>query len=149
MSVRRLRLVAISEHAIGRRCWHRHLRRDRRRPDAEVELHVRRGDEDAIRPGNRVALTASQHGAISEGRGRVRTYVTVISCSRRTPQDGSAAATAPPWRSCGRVAERNGPGRGVSLSVRQPVATRDAARRPDRRDVRGADLTGLSVAGDD
>jgi uncharacterized protein YjbI with pentapeptide repeats len=74
-----LRLLAVSEH--GHRptllatATYARIAAD---PSQEVTLHIKGDDEDAIRRGNRVVLTASQHGSVPSGGARTeRTYVTV------------------------------------------------------------------------
>jgi uncharacterized protein YjbI with pentapeptide repeats len=74
-----LRLVAVSEH--GHRptllaaTTYENLDTDASR---SFTLRIRRDDEDAIRGGNRVVLTASQHGSVPTGGAPTeRTYVTV------------------------------------------------------------------------
>src|SRR5581483_2597615 len=54
----------------------------------DVRFEIRGDDLAAIRPGNRVVLTASQHGVVSEGTRTERTYVTVGQLQPfGTPQD--------------------------------------------------------------
>ncbi len=154
MSVGDLRLVAISEH--GHRptllatAHYDEIARDAAQP---VALRIAADDLHAIRPGNRVVLTASQHGAVSEGTRTARTYVTVGQLQLfGTPQDRIGR------RDCSEVAIVPGAilnrcdlvgaffNRAL-VSVRTPVATRMLLADLTGATLRGADLTGLSVAG--
>jgi uncharacterized protein YjbI with pentapeptide repeats len=74
-----LRLLAVSEH--GHRptllaaTTYENLDAE---PSRSFTLPIKRDDEDAIREGHRVVLTASQHGSVPTGGARTeRTYVTV------------------------------------------------------------------------
>ncbi len=154
MSVGDLRLVAVSQHG------HRPILLATARYDAiarnatqRVRLRIPSGDLHAIRPGNRVVLTASQHGVVSQGTRTVRTYVTVKQLQQfGTPQDrigrrdcsGVAIVRGADLNRCdlvGAFLNR------ALVSVRQPVATRMLLADLTGATMRGADLTGLSVAG--
>ncbi len=154
MTIGDARLVAVSEHG------HRPTllatatyNKIDRAPTQNVLLHISRADEHAIGLGNRVVLTASQHGVVSSGTRTVRTYVTVGQLQPfGTAQDRIGR------RDCSDLAIE----RGAQLdrcdlvgafldralvSVREPVATRMLLADLTGATMRGADLTGLSVAG--
>ncbi len=154
MTVGDLRLVAVGEHG------HRPKLLATATDDAiaddptqSVVLRIDDGDEDAIRPGNRVVLTASQHGAISQGTRTARTYVTVEELQpfgdaedRIGRRDCSDVAIEPGAKlnECdlvGAFLDR------ALVSVRTPVATRMLLADLTGATMHGADLTGLSVAG--
>jgi uncharacterized protein YjbI with pentapeptide repeats len=154
MSVGDLRLVAVSDH--GHRptllatATYDEIPRD---ATQNVLLHINGADEHAIRLGNRVVLTASQHGAVSQGTRTARTYVTVdelqpfgTAQDRIGRRDCSDVAILPgaPLNRCdlvGAFLNR------ALVSVRAPVATRMLLADLTGATMRGADLTGLSVAG--
>ena len=154
MSVGDLRLVAVSAH--GHRptllatATYDEIARD---ASQHVLLHVSSADEHAIRPGNRVVLTASQHGAVSQGTRTAKTYVTVAELQpfgtaqdRIGRRDCSDVAIVPgaQLNRCdlvGAFLDR------ALVSVRTPVATRMLLADLTGATMRGADLTGLSVAG--
>jgi uncharacterized protein YjbI with pentapeptide repeats len=157
MSVGDLRLVAVSN-----RGHHPVLLAtatyDRIADDATQDVRLRiHGDDElaAIRPGNRVVLTASQHGVVSEGTLTERTYVTVGELQPfGTPQDRIGR------RDCSDVAIVLGAHlnrcdlvgafldrAGVSRGEDDAVATRMLLADLTAATMRGADLTGLSVAG--
>lgn len=157
MSVGDLRLVAVSN-----RGHHPVLLAtatyDRIADDATQDVRLRiHGDDElaAIRPGNRVVLTASQHGVVSEGTLTERTYVTVGELQPfGTPQDRIGR------RDCSDVAIVRGAHlnrcdlvgafldrAGVSGGEDDAVATRMLLADLTGATMRGADLTGLSVAG--
>jgi uncharacterized protein YjbI with pentapeptide repeats len=150
-----LRLVAVSAHG------HRPTLLDTAKYDEiaenptqeDVVLRVRDDDMDAIRPGNRVVLTASQHGIVSQGTRTERTYVTVAELQPfGSPQDRIGR------RDCADVAITAGAQLNecdlvgafldrALVSVRTPDATRMLLADLTGATMRGADLTGLSVAG--
>ena len=154
MSVGDLRLVAVSAHGhhptVLDTATYDRIAADHTQ---NVVLHVRNADEDAIEAGNRVVLTASQHGPISQGTRTSRTYVTVDELQPfGAPQDRigrrncSDEAIVPGARlnECdlvGAFLDR------ALVSVRTPVATRMLLADLTGATMRGADLTGLSVAG--
>jgi uncharacterized protein YjbI with pentapeptide repeats len=148
-----LRLVAVSEHG------HNPTVLDTARydeiatdPTQEVHLRVDHKDADAIERGNRVVLTASQHGEISAGTRTERTYVTVASLQKfGSDQDrigrrdcaGEAIEAGAHLDECDLV--------GADLD-RALVSTREDGTRMRLADLtgaslRGADLTGLNLAG--
>jgi uncharacterized protein YjbI with pentapeptide repeats len=153
MTVGDLRLVAVSDDG-----HHPTVLRTKtydRIASAHVEsvrLDIARDDLPAIRPGNRLVLTASQHGVVSQGTRTERTYVTVRQLQRfGTPQDRIGR------RSCASVevvpgANLNRCDLVGAFFDRALVSTRAKATRMLLADLtgatmRGADLTGLSVAG--
>ncbi len=154
MSVGDLRLVAVSDHG-HRPTLLATATYDQINHDAtqNVRLHINRADEHAIRPGNRVVLTASQHGAVSQGTRTVRTYVTVgelqpfgTAQDRIGRRDCSTVAIVPGARlnRCDLVGAFFNR---ALVSVRTPVGTRMLLTDLTGATMRGADLTGLSVAG--
>jgi uncharacterized protein YjbI with pentapeptide repeats len=149
-----LRLVAVGDHG------HRPTvlatmpyREIATAPTQPVLLHIREADEHAIAAGNRVVLTASQHGAVSPGTRTVRTYVTVDQLQpfgsrqdRIGRRDCADLAIVPGAKlnECDLV--------GADLdralvSVRDPAGTRMLLADLTGATMQGADLTGLSVAG--
>jgi uncharacterized protein YjbI with pentapeptide repeats len=122
-------------------------------PTQSLVLRLGDADESKIGPGNRVVLTASQHGVVSPGTLTERTYVTVEELQPfGSPQDRigrrdcSEVAIVPGARlnECdltGAFLDR------ATVSVRLPVATRMLLADLTGATMRGADLTGLSVAG--
>ena len=154
MTVGDLRLVAVSDHG-HRPTLLAATAYDRIARDAtqNIRLPIRGDDLAAIQPGNRVVLTASQHGVVSEGTRTARTYVTVGQLQRfGTAQDRIGR------RDCSSVAIL--PGANLNrcdlvgafldralVSVRTPKATRMLLADLTGATMRGADLTGLSVAG--
>jgi uncharacterized protein YjbI with pentapeptide repeats len=123
-------------------------------PTQDVRLEVKADNVDAIAPGNRVVLTASQHGAVSPQGGRTaRTYVTVDQLQPfGDPQDrigrrdcaGEAIVQGAKLNECdltGADLER------ALVSVRYPDGTRMLLADLTGANLHGADLTGLSVAG--
>lgn len=155
MTVGDLRLVAVSEH--GHRPTlladdtYRRIDAD---PTQEVRLEVPDDEEDAIADGNRVVLTASQHGAIGdEGARTSRTYVTVDGLQpfgekqdRIGRRDCADLAIVPGAK----LNECDLTGADLDralVSVRYPAATRMLLADLTGATMRGADLTGLSVAG--
>lgn len=154
MTVGDLRLVAVSDGA------HRPTLLATARTDAiaddpvqAVRLPIAGEDLAAVRPGNRVVLTASQHGRAGDGTRTARTYVTVAQLQPfDTPQDRIGR------RACGDVAIV--PGAQLSgcdlvgadldraiVSVRRPAGTRMLLADLTGATLVAADLTGLSVAG--
>jgi uncharacterized protein YjbI with pentapeptide repeats len=150
-----LRLVAVSEH--GHRptvlATDSYARIDED-PTQEVRLAVNPDDEAAIAAGNRVVLTASQHGVVSpQGTRTSKTFVTVDQLQpfgdaqdRIGHRDCADVAIAPGAKlnECDLV--------GADLdralvSVRDPDPTRMLLADLTGATMRGADLTGLSVAG--
>ncbi len=119
----------------------------------DVHLQVPGRDSPDIRPGNRVVLTASQHGILSEGTRTARTYVTVgqlqpfgTAQGRIGRRDCSDVAIVPgaDLNRCdlvGAFLDR------ALVSVRQPKGTRMLLADLTGATMRGADVTGLSVAG--
>jgi uncharacterized protein YjbI with pentapeptide repeats len=123
-------------------------------PSEDVRLEVKADDERAIAPGNRVVLTASQHGGVSPQGGRTaKTYVTVDQLQPfGDPQDrigrrdcaGEAIVQGAKLNECDLVGadlER------ALVSVRYPDGTRMPLADLTGANLHGADLTGLSVAG--
>jgi uncharacterized protein YjbI with pentapeptide repeats len=123
-------------------------------PTEDVRFEVKADHMDAIAPGNRVVLTASQHGAVSpQGVRTAKTYVTVAQLQPfGDPQDrigrrdcaGEAIAQGAKLNDCDLV--------GADLdralvSTRYPAGTRMLLADLTGATLRGADLTGLSVAG--
>jgi uncharacterized protein YjbI with pentapeptide repeats len=154
MSVGDLRLVAVSDHGY-RPTLLASLSYDQIERDAtqDVVLHVPREKEHAIGTGNRVVLTASQHGVVSQGTRTARTFVTVHQLqSYGTPQGRIGR------RNCSDIAIEPGAllnrcdlvgaflNRAL-VSVRELDATRMLLADLTGATMRGADLTGLSVAG--
>jgi len=155
MTVGDLRLVAVTEH--GHRPTllaadtYKRIDED---PTQKVELEVSGDDLDAIGDGNRVVLTASQHGAVPAGGARSsRTYVTVDQLQPFGDKQDRIGR-----RDCADVAIE--PGAKLNecdlvgadldralVSVRYPDATRMLLADLTGATMRGADLTGLSVAG--
>jgi uncharacterized protein YjbI with pentapeptide repeats len=154
MSVGDLRLVAISDHG-HRPTLLASLSYDQidRNATQDVVLDVPRDKEHAIGTGNRVVLTASQHGVLSEGTRTARTFVTVHQLQPYGTPQGRIGR-----RDCSDIAIEPGAllnrcdlvgaflNRAL-VSVRQPVATRMLLADLTGATMRGADLTGLSVAG--
>lgn len=150
MSVGDLRLVAVSDHG------HRPTLlatstydRIADEPTEEVRLPIPSDELHAVREGNRVVLTASQHGAVPRG---TRTYVTVGQL-----QPFGSAQDRIGRRDCSDVAI--GPGAqlnrcdlvGAYLD-RALVSDREHSTRMLLADLtgatmRGATLSGLSIAG--
>jgi uncharacterized protein YjbI with pentapeptide repeats len=151
-----LRLVAVSEDGhhptVLATETYAGIAKDPTRP---VDLRIKHEDEDAIRGGNRVVLTASQHGAISDLARTERTYVTVDQLQafgrkqdRIGRRDCADLAIFPGaiLNECDLV--------GADLD-RALVSEREPAGRVTRMiaadltgaTAHGADLTGLSVAG--
>ncbi len=154
MTVGDLRLIAVSDHG------HRPTPlatatydRIATQPTQDVTMQIRGADVAAIRPGNRVVLTASQHGVLSEGTRTARTFVTVSQLQPFGTAQGRIGR-----RDCSDVPIV--PGADLNrcdlvgsfldralVSVRQPKATRMMLADLTGAAMRGADLTGLSVAG--
>jgi uncharacterized protein YjbI with pentapeptide repeats len=124
-------------------------------PTQPIDLRIKPGDEDAIRPGNRVVLTASQHGPLSDLARNERTYVTVDQLQPFGEKQDRIGR-----RDCADMAIF--PGANLNecdlvgadldralVSEREPVGrvTRMIAADLTGATLRGADLTGLSVAG--
>lgn len=154
MTVGDLRLVAVSEdgHHPTVLATDTYARIDED-PTQPVELEVKGSDLDAIAAGNRVVLTASQHGVISEGVRTARTFVTVDQLQpfgskqdrigRRDCADLAIVREA-------KLNECDLTGADLDralVSVRDPAGTRMLAADLTGATLRGADLTGLSVAG--
>ncbi len=155
MTVGDLRLVAVSEHGhhptLLADDTYRRIDED---PTQKVEFEVSDADADAIAAGNRVVLTASQHGVVpDDGARSARTYVTVDGL-----QPFGDAQERIGRRDCAEVAIVPGAKlnecdlTGADLdralvSVRYPAATRMLLADLTGATMRGADLTGLSVAG--
>jgi uncharacterized protein YjbI with pentapeptide repeats len=152
-----LRLLAVSEH--GHRptllaaTTYENLDADASRA---FTLRINGEDEDAIRAGNRVVLTASQHGSVPTGGARTeRTYVTV-----RQLQPFGDKQDRIGRRDCADVPVTPGAQLNecdlTGADLDQALVSQ---RRPDERisrmlladltgaTMRGADLSGLSVAG--
>jgi uncharacterized protein YjbI with pentapeptide repeats len=124
-------------------------------PTQTTRLDVEPKDEDAIAPGNRVVLTASQHGAnwASQGARTAKTFVTVDQLQPFGSEQDRIGR-----RDCADVAIVRGAKlnecdlTGADLdralvSVRDPDGTRMLAADLTGATMQGADLTGLSVAG--
>ncbi len=155
MTVGDLRLVAVGEH--GHRpsvlATDSYARIDED-PTQEISLAVKPADEDAIAAGNRVVLTASQHGAVTPGGARTsKTFVTVDQLQpfgdaqdRIGRRDCADEAIVPGAK----LTECDLTGADLDralVSVRYPDATRMLLADLTGATMRGADLTGLSVAG--
>jgi hypothetical protein len=155
MTVGDLRLVAVTEHGhrptLLAEDTYRRIDED---PTQKVELEVPGEDLDAIADGNRIVLTASQHGAVpTDGARTSRTYVTVDQLQPFGDKQDRIGR-----RDCADVAIE--PGAKLNecdlvgadldralVSVRYPDATRMLGADLTGATMRGADLTGLSVAG--
>lgn len=150
-----LRLVAIGEHGhrptlLGTATYDR-IASD---PTQDVRLRID-GDAKlaAIRTGNRVVLTASQHGARSAGERTSRTYVTVGELQPfGSPQDriGRRDCSDLPVEVGEQLNHCDLTGADLDralVSVRQPQSTRMLLADLTGATLRTADLTGLSVAG--
>jgi uncharacterized protein YjbI with pentapeptide repeats len=154
MSEGDLRLVAVSDHGhrptvLGTETYDK-IEGD---PTQPVSIPIAAADEPAIAPGNRVVLTASQHGEVSQGTLTVKTYVTVDQLQGfGNPQDriGRRDCSAEPivpganLNGCdlvGAFLER------AKVSTRYPTATRMLLADLTGAQLQGANLTGLSVAG--
>jgi uncharacterized protein YjbI with pentapeptide repeats len=154
MSVGSLRLVAVSPRGHGPTLL-ASATYDEIADDAsqKVTLRIDDADEDEIRPGSRVVLTASQHGVVSEGTLTERTYVTVEELQPfGSPQDriGRRDCSDVAIVAGARLSECDLTGAFLDraqVSVRKPVATRMLLADLTGATLRGADLTGLSVAG--
>jgi uncharacterized protein YjbI with pentapeptide repeats len=123
-------------------------------PTQTARLDIESKDEDAIAPGNRVVLTASQHGVVSpQGTRTAKTFVTVDQLQpfgskqdrigRRDCADLAIVREA-------KLNECDLTGADLDralVSVRDPAGTRMLAADLTGATMRGADLTGLSVAG--
>jgi uncharacterized protein YjbI with pentapeptide repeats len=124
-------------------------------PTRPVDLRVKGEDEDAIRPGNRVVLTASQHGAISDLARTERTYVTVDQLQpfgSKQDRVGRRDCADVPIAPGAQLNECDLVGADLDralVSEREPVGqvTRMIAADLTGATAHGADLTGLSVAG--
>jgi uncharacterized protein YjbI with pentapeptide repeats len=121
-------------------------------PTQEVHLRVDRKDADAIERGNRVVLTASQHGEISAGTRTERTYVTVDSLQKfgsdqdrigRRDCSGEAIEAGAQLNEC----DLTGADLQRALVSERAAGTRMRLADLTGADLRGADLTGLNVAG--
>jgi len=148
-----LRLVAVSERGHHPRLLDTD-RYDKIAADPTQAVHLRVNPEDAhaIERGNRVVLTASQHGAISAGTRTERTFVTVDPLQKfGSAQDrigrrdcaGEAIVAGAQLNECDLV--------GADLD-RAIVSQREKGTRMRLADLtgaslRGADLSGLNVAG--
>jgi uncharacterized protein YjbI with pentapeptide repeats len=152
-----LRLLAVSEH--GHRptllaaTTYENLDADASR---SFTLRIKRDDEDAIRDGNRVVLTASQHGSVPTGGAPTeRTYVTVRQLQPFGDQQDRIGR-----RDCADIPITPGAHlnecdlTGADLD-RAEVSQREPDEKISRMlladltgaTMRGADLSGLSVAG--
>jgi uncharacterized protein YjbI with pentapeptide repeats len=125
-------------------------------PSQKVSFQIGRDDADAIRPGNRVVLTASQHGSVPVGGARTeRTYVTVDQLQpfgakqdRIGRRDCAGEAITPGAK----LNECDLTGADLDNAL---VSRREPEKRVSRMlladltgvTARGADLEGLSVAG--
>jgi uncharacterized protein YjbI with pentapeptide repeats len=154
MSEGDLRLVAVSDHGhrpavLGTATYDK----IEVEPTQPVRIPIGAAEEHSIEPGNRVVLTASQHGEVSQGTLTVRTYVTVdqlqgfdTAQDRIGRRDCSAEPIVPGanLNQCdlvGAFLER------AKVSVRYPTATRMLLADLTGAQLEGANLTGLSVAG--
>jgi uncharacterized protein YjbI with pentapeptide repeats len=154
MTVGDLRAVAVSEDGhhptVLGQVTYRRIAED---PVQEgVRIAVDPDDEDAIAAGDRVVLTASQHGAVGGAR-TARTYVTVDQLQPFGSKQDRIGR-----RDCADVAIVRGANLnecdlvGADLdralvSVRDPAGTRMLLADLTGATLQGADLTGLSVAG--
>jgi uncharacterized protein YjbI with pentapeptide repeats len=154
MTVGDLRLLAVSEHGhhptvLGEDTYRRI---DEQPTQDDVRIPVDPADEEAIAAGNRVVLTASQHGATGGVR-TSRTYVTVAQLQpfgdkqdRIGRRDCAGEAIVPGAK----LSECDLVGADLDralVSVRDPAGTRMLLADLTGATMRGADLTGLSVAG--
>jgi uncharacterized protein YjbI with pentapeptide repeats len=153
MSVGDLRLVAVSEDGHHPKLLANVTDEEiASQPTQDVDLTVKPADAGAIAPGNRIVLTASQHGVVSGGTRTARTYVTVDQLQPFGSRQDRIGR-----RDCSDVAIVKGAELdecdlvGAFLE-RALVSTRAQGTRMLLADLtgatlRGADLTGLSVAG--
>jgi uncharacterized protein YjbI with pentapeptide repeats len=123
-------------------------------PTQTARLDIESKDKDAIAPGNRVVLTASQHGVVSpQGARTAKTFVTVDQLQPFGSKQDRVGR-----RDCADVAivreaklnECDLTGADLDralVSVRDPAGTRMLAADLTGATMQGADLTGLSVAG--
>jgi uncharacterized protein YjbI with pentapeptide repeats len=154
MTVGNLRLVAVSEDGHHPTLLDATTYEDiDKNPVQEVILHVDKKDADAIAPGNRVVLTASQHGLAPGTTRSTKTFVTVDQLQQfDSPQDRIGR------RDCADVAIE------VSAELQQcdlvgayldraQVSVRDKPKTNMRiadltgATMQGANLSGLNVAG--
>jgi uncharacterized protein YjbI with pentapeptide repeats len=123
-------------------------------PTQGARLDIQPEDEDTIASGNRVVLTASQHGVVSpQGARTAKTFVTVDQLQPFGSKQDRIGR-----RDCADVAivreaklnECDLTGADLDralVSVRDPAGTRMLAADLTGATMQGADLTGLSVAG--
>jgi uncharacterized protein YjbI with pentapeptide repeats len=155
MTVGDLRLVAVSENGhhptvLGAETYTR-IAEDPTEDDVSIAIDP--AEERAIAAGNRVVLTASQHGVAAGGTRTSRTYVTVAQLQpfgdkqdRIGRRDCAGEAIVPGAK----LSECDLVGADLDralVSVRDPAGTRMLLADLTGATLRGANLTGLSVAG--
>jgi uncharacterized protein YjbI with pentapeptide repeats len=125
-------------------------------PSQKVSFEIGRDDADAIRPGNRVVLTASQHGSAPVGGARTeRTYVTVDQLQPfgakqdRIGRRDCAGEAITPGATLNECDFTGADLDGALVSSREPVERATRMRLADLTGAtaRGARLEGLNVAG--
>jgi uncharacterized protein YjbI with pentapeptide repeats len=125
-------------------------------PSQKVSFEIGRDDADAIRPGNRVVLTASQHGSAPVGGARTeRTYVTVDQLQPfgakqdRIGRRDCAGEAITPGATLNECDFTGADFDGALVSSREPVERATRMRLADLTGAtaRGARLEGLNVAG--
>ena len=125
-------------------------------PSQKVSFEIAREDADAIRPGNRVVLTASQHGSAPVGGARTeRTYVTVDQLQPfgakqdRIGRRDCAGEAITPGATLNECDLTGADLDGALVSRREPEKRATKMRLADLTGAtaRGAGLEGLNVAG--
>jgi uncharacterized protein YjbI with pentapeptide repeats len=125
-------------------------------PSQKVSFEIPRDDADAIRPGNRVVLTASQHGPVTVGGARTeRTYVTVDQLQPfgakqdRIGRRDCAGEAITPGAELNECDFTGADLDGALVGLREPVERVTRMRLVDLTGAtaRGAGLEGLNVAG--
>jgi uncharacterized protein YjbI with pentapeptide repeats len=125
-------------------------------PSQRVSFAIDPGDGDAIRPGNRVVLTASQHGPVTIGGARTeRTYVTVDQLQpfgakqNRIGRRDCAGEAITPGATLNECDLTGADLDGALVSRREPEKRVSRMRLADLTGAtaRGAGLEGLNVAG--
>jgi uncharacterized protein YjbI with pentapeptide repeats len=125
-------------------------------PSQKVSFEIGRDDADAIRPGNRVVLTASQHGSSPVGGARTeRTYVTVDHLQPfgakqdRIGRRDCAGEAITPGATLNECDLTGADLDGALVSQREPDTRVSRMRLADLTGAtaRGAGLEGLNVAG--
>jgi uncharacterized protein YjbI with pentapeptide repeats len=125
-------------------------------PSQKVSFEIDPGDADAIRPGNRLVLTASQHGSSPVGGARTeRTYVTVDQLQPfgakqdRIGRRDCAGEAITPGATLNECDLTGADLDGALVSSREPGTRVSRMRLADLTGAtaRGAGLEGLNVAG--